>query len=247
MSDDAPTQLDATRCRNCGAELGGAFCAACGQRRALPLDAPRVLREGIGQFLDADNAWWTTLRELTLRPGPTVRRYVAGERKRFVNPIFYMLTVATVFLFAFHALGVDIGGVQGATVEASAGLQILMGAIGYLVLVAALPVAGLMRLALRGHTVGELYVLLIYGYAQVALFQVLMYAAGAADSSAAFAASRFASAAVYAWLFAGYFQWRLLRALGAGALVYFLLSASLIACGAVVLTARAVFERLFGG
>lgn len=246
MSDDAPTQLDASRCRNCGAELSGPFCAACGQKRVAPLAVPRLLREGFSQFLDADNAWWTTLRELALRPGPTIRRYVAGERKRFVNPIFYMLTVATVFLLAYDALGVDIGAAQGATLEASAGLQFMMSAIGYLVLVAALPVAWLMTLVLRGRTVGELYVLLVYGYAQVAVAQVLMYAAGAGDSAAGFAASRFASAAVYAWVFAGYFDWRLLRALGAGALVYALLIVALSACGAVLLTARAVIERIFG-
>ena len=246
MTEEPPTQLDATRCANCAAPLTGAYCAACGQKRAAPLDAPRVLREGIGQFLDADNAWWTTLRELTLRPGPTVRRYVAGERKRFVNPILYMLTVATLFLLAYDALGVDIGGVQGATLEASAEVQFLMGIIGYLVLVGALPVAALMRLVLRGRTVGELYVLLIYGYAQIALFQILMYAAGAADTAAAFAASRLASAAIYAWVFAGYFGWRPLRALAAGALVYALLLGSLMLCGGTLLAARGALERLFG-
>ena len=233
-------------CLNCGAPLGGEFCAACGQKRALPLDAPRVLRDGLGQLLDADNAWWTSLRELTLRPGPTIRRYVAGERRRFVNPVLYMLTVATVFLLAFHALEVDIGGVQGSTVEESARAQFLMGLIGYLVLVGALPVAALMRLVLRGRTVGELYVLLVYGYAQVALLQILMYAAGAADSSAAFAASRFASAAVYGWVFAGYFGWRPLRALGAAVAVYALLLGTFILCGAVVISARLALTPLLG-
>lgn len=246
MSDEPPTPFDAARCANCGAALSGRFCAACGQQRAATLDAPRVLREGLGQVLDADNAWWTTLRELTLRPGPTIRRYVAGERKRFVNPILYMLTVATLFLLAFHAIGVDLGGVQGSTAEQSADVQFLMGVIGYLVLVGALPVAWLMRLALRGRTVGELYVLLVYGYAQVALLQILLYAAGAGDSSAAFAASRFASAALYAWVLGGYFGWGTLRALGGGFLAYALLLGALLACGSALLSARMLLVRLFG-
>jgi len=246
MGHEPPTQLDAARYANCGTPLSDRFCAACGQARALPLDAPRVLRDGLGQLLDADNAWWTTLRELTLRPGPTIRRYVAGERRRFVNPILYMLTVATAFLLAFHALGVDIGSVQGATADEAANLGFLMGSIGYLVLVGALPVAALMRLILRERTVGELYVLLIYGYAQVALLQILLYAAGAADSSATFAASRLASAAVYSWVFAGYFGWSLLRAFVAGFAAYAVLMGALVVCGSALLTARQAFALAFG-
>jgi len=244
-------QRNATRdevgpCDNCGAPLAGEYCGACGQRRARRLDAARVLREGLGQVLDADNAWWTTLRELTLRPGPTVRRYVAGERKRFVNPILYMLSAATVFLVVFKGLGIDIGSVQGATADEAANLGFLMGAIGYLVLIGALPVAWAMTLVLRQQTTGELYVLLVYGYAQIALLQSLLYALGAADSAAAFAASRLASAFVYSWVLAGYFAWRPVRALLAGLLVYGALMVTLMGVGSGVIALRVVLAHLLG-
>lgn len=229
-------------CLNCGAPLTGRFCAACGQRRAAPLDAPRVLRDGLGQLLDVDNPWWTTLRELTLRPGPTIKRYVAGERKRFVNPIVYLLTAATLFLLVIEALGVDIGGVQAVSAAGAQNFAFLLRYVGFMVVIGALPVAWLMKLVLRGRTVGELYVLLVYGYAQLALLQALLYALGAADSAAAFAASRFASALFYGWVFAGYFGWRPVRAAIAGLVVYALLAGVLIACGSAVITARIVLS-----
>lgn len=243
---EPPTQLDPGRCANCSAALTGRFCSACGQRQALPLDAPRLLRDGLGQFLDADNAWWTTLRELSLRPGPTIRRYVAGERKRFVNPILYLLTTVTVFLLAINALHVDIGGVQAVPDERRADFEFLIRMVGYLVVVGALPVAWLMRLVLRGRTVGELYVLLVYGYAQLALLQTVFYALGAGDSAAAFAASRFGSALLFAWAFAGYFGWRPVRAVLAGLAVYTTLSAVLIGLGSALILAQHLLVRLIG-
>ena len=234
-------------CLNCGAALSGRFCAACGQKRAQPLDAPRVLRDGLGQLLDADNAWWTTLRELTLRPGPTIRRYVAGERKRFVNPVLYMLTMATAFLLAITALGVDLGGVQAVPEAGRANFELMIRSVGYLVIVGALPAAWLMQLVLRfalkqAHSIGALYVLLVYSYAQLALLQTILYGLGAADSAMAFAASRFVSALYFAWALGGYFGWRPVGAVIGGLLSYAMLMAVLIACGSVLIFLRIAFS-----
>lgn len=234
-------------CLNCGAPLGGAFCSACGQKRAAPLATPRVLREGLGKLLDADNAWWTTLRELSLRPGPTVRRYVAGERKRFVNPLLYLLTMATVMLLVTTALGVDIANVQAVAEENRGRFALVFRSIGYLALLGALPVAWAMRLVLRGkHTVGELYVLLLYSYAQLVLLQALMYALGAAATPATFIGSRLISALVFCWSFAGYFGWGPLRALFAGLLGYVALLAMLMTLGWCLIAASILWSRFVG-
>ena len=106
----------------------------------------------------------------------------------------------------------------------------------------ALPVAWLMTLLLRGRTVGELYVLLVYSYAQLALLQTVFYALGAANSAAGFAASRFGSAVLFAWVFAGYFDWRPVRAVVAGFVVYTTLSVGLIGLGSLLIFAH----RLLG-
>ncbi len=249
MSGPAPggPALDvATECRNCGAPLGGQpYCGRCGQRRARSLDLGRLVADGIGQLLSYDNTWWTTLRELTLRPGPMVRRYVAGERQRFVNPILYLVTAATVLLLAMRLLDADIGAVQAVAPDQRADFELVLHSIGYLAVLGALPVAAALRLALRGRTVGELYVLLAYGYGQLMLFQVLLYALGAASDLWVFYGSRVLSGLFFGWVFAGYFGWRPWRAVAAGLAVYAGMLATLIGCGWVLVAAKRVVERLF--
>jgi len=243
----APTPAGDGICRNCGAALGeGAFCASCGQKRARPLEVGRLLAEGANQVLSFENAWWTTLRELTLRPGAMVRRYVAGERQRFVNPILWLVTTATVLLLAMRLLDADIGAVQAVATEERADFELMLGAIGYLAVFGALAVAAAMRLVLRERSVGELYVLLVYGYGQLMLFQVLLYALGAASTLWAFYASRIVSGLFYAWVFAGYFGWGPVRAVPAGLAAYAGMVMTLMGCGWVMVAVLGLVERLTG-
>jgi hypothetical protein len=185
------------------------------------------------------------MRELTLRPGAMVRRYVAGERKRFVNPILYMVTMATVLLAALNLLEIDLGLVQAVDASQREGFQMMVHAIGYLAVVVALPLAWAMRLVLRQGLVGEYYVLLIYAYAQLTVFQVLLYALGAASDPAYFMGSRFASALFFGWVFADYFdRRRVLAALG-GATAYFAMLALFILVGGAVVAAASAAVDLF--
>jgi hypothetical protein len=78
-------------CKDCGASLGGPFCHSCGQRAlAGRLRFADVGRWLVGKLLDADRGLLMTMRELTLRPGPTIQRYVDGQRTRFTNPFAYL-------------------------------------------------------------------------------------------------------------------------------------------------------------
>lgn len=86
MSDPA-----VAACKDCGASLVGPFCHACGQRAvAGRLRFADVGRWLVGKLLDADRGLLMTMRELTLRPGPTIQRYLDGQRTRFTNPFAYL-------------------------------------------------------------------------------------------------------------------------------------------------------------
>lgn len=91
----APVQ-PAETCRNCGATLTGAYCSACGQsahvHRSLRALAHDILH-GVFHF---EGKVWRTLPELVWRPGRLTRRYIDGERVRFVSPM--ALFLFTVFL-----------------------------------------------------------------------------------------------------------------------------------------------------
>ena len=90
-------------CRNCSAALSGAYCAQCGQvahfHRSLVSLGHDILH-GVFHF---EGKVWHTLPELFFHPGRLTRRYIGGERAKFVSPMaLYLVTVFLMFaVFAF--------------------------------------------------------------------------------------------------------------------------------------------------
>lgn len=65
-----------------------------------------VLRDTIEHFLSFESSLWRTLLGLTVRPGVIARAYVGGQRRRYFNPLKYLLVVAGV-LALLTWLGLD--------------------------------------------------------------------------------------------------------------------------------------------
>lgn len=78
-------------CLNCGTPLAGPYCAQCGQKSHVH----RSLRAFIGDFiagiLNFEGKFWRTLPMLAWRPGELTRRYIEGQRARFISPIALFL------------------------------------------------------------------------------------------------------------------------------------------------------------
>lgn len=83
--------------------MTGAFCAACGQpvhiHRSF-LSLGHDILHGVFHF---DTKLWRTLPELVFRPGRLTRRYIDGERAKFISPMaLYLLTVFLMYaVFSF--------------------------------------------------------------------------------------------------------------------------------------------------
>lgn len=91
-------------CLDCGAELTGRFCSACGQRRIDgPLRTTEIAGDLWSHVVDLDRGFLHTFVGLTLRPGTTAREYVDGKRKRHTPPFRYFL-ILTAAWFAFPSL-----------------------------------------------------------------------------------------------------------------------------------------------
>ncbi|WP_066798332.1 DUF3667 domain-containing protein [Sphingomonas soli] len=84
-------------CLNCGTALIGAHCHRCGQsghvHRSLGAIGHEILH-GVAHF---EGKLWRTLPLLAWWPGELTRRYVEGERARFVSPM-------ALFLFSIFAM-----------------------------------------------------------------------------------------------------------------------------------------------
>lgn len=95
-------------CRNCHQMVTGEFCSHCGQRRSDTLDGRQAVRALAGATLDIEGPWRRTLIDLLLRPNILIRDYLAGARKRYVNPVLMLLLLITAFYMLSSVLGIDI-------------------------------------------------------------------------------------------------------------------------------------------
>ncbi|HEV2568204.1 DUF3667 domain-containing protein [Sphingomonas sp.] len=86
-------------CLNCGEKLTGSYCAACGQSAHIHRSFGAVWHELMHGVLHMDGKIWRTLPELAFRPGILTRRYIAGERAKFVSP-FALFLFSALLLYA---------------------------------------------------------------------------------------------------------------------------------------------------
>ena len=90
------------RCENCGTELQGEFCHACGQSVHNPIrHAAHAVEEFFEAFWHLDGRVFRTLRDL-MSPGRVAINYLAGHRARYIAPLrlFVILSLLTFFIGA---------------------------------------------------------------------------------------------------------------------------------------------------
>jgi hypothetical protein len=91
-------------CANCGADLAGEFCAACGQRYEPHVHTVgHFAAEAFESISHADSRLWRTLWLLFARPGFLTREFFAGRRARYLPP-FRLYLVLSVILVVLSAL-----------------------------------------------------------------------------------------------------------------------------------------------
>ena len=108
----AHTAPPGTPCANCGVELLGPWCHACGQ---LGEDFHRSWIRLVGELVEGvfhmDGRLWRTLPDLVLRPGRLTRRYLDGHRAPHIPPLRLFLVVLLI-LFACGAISASFGPVN---------------------------------------------------------------------------------------------------------------------------------------
>ena len=112
--------IGAGACLNCGIELLGGHCHGCGQ----PAHVHRTLgaighdiAHGVFHF---EGKIWRTLPMLAVKPGQLTRRYIHGERAKFVSPLALFLFSVFLMFAVFESVGGPINaGKSDAEREAS--------------------------------------------------------------------------------------------------------------------------------
>ncbi len=87
---------DQSECLNCGAILIGVHCHVCGQKAKTHRTLAAFGHDLLHSVFHFDGKIWRTLPMLAWNPGHLTRRYIHGERAKFVSPL--ALFLFTVFL-----------------------------------------------------------------------------------------------------------------------------------------------------
>ncbi len=102
-ADDGHTHE--TKCLNCGAQLLGGFCHECGQRAHVHRSLKGFFHDLLHGVLHFEGKIWRTLPKLIGNPGDLTRRYIDGERARFVSPIALFLFSVFLMFAVFTLIG----------------------------------------------------------------------------------------------------------------------------------------------
>jgi hypothetical protein len=87
-------------CLNCGAELHGTYCHACGQKAvSLHLGVHDFAHEATHEFLHLDGKILNTVKLLVFKPGQLTKEFVEGRRARYISPLRVYLTFSLLFFF----------------------------------------------------------------------------------------------------------------------------------------------------
>jgi len=100
---------DEVLCRNCGTTLtfpNPKYRAACGQETARhPPTVWEFIHEFITHYVALEGRLWHTLGLLFFRLGILTCRYLAGQKRRYVNPLRLYLTAGILFFIVVKLFG----------------------------------------------------------------------------------------------------------------------------------------------
>ena len=92
-------QKQIKKCTLCNGEFQGQFCSTCGKPQSLKrINGAYILTE-IGSVLNFEKGILFTVRELLLRPGQSVRKFIQEDRSYLVKPIVYIIICSLVYTF----------------------------------------------------------------------------------------------------------------------------------------------------
>ena len=92
-------------CLNCGTPLAGAFCHSCGQVAHIHRTLGAIGHDILHGVFHFEGRTWHTLPLLAWKPGDLTRRYVHGQRARFVSPLALFLFSVFLMFAVFHSVG----------------------------------------------------------------------------------------------------------------------------------------------
>ena len=107
VAKDGRTEDDS--CLNCGTRLVGPYCYACGQHGHVHRTLTAFAQDFMSGVLNFEGKILRTVPCLTWQPGVLTRRYIDGQRARYVSPLALFLFAVFFFFAVFQSFGAPGG------------------------------------------------------------------------------------------------------------------------------------------
>ena len=106
-------------CLNCGATRSGPFCQECGQSGHIHRNMMGLVHDILHGVFHFEGKIWNTVPMLAWHPGDLTRRYVHGERAKFVSPMAMFLFSVFLLFAAMNRLAMpDVSGAAAGMAKA---------------------------------------------------------------------------------------------------------------------------------
>ncbi len=96
-------------CTRCKSELQNSFCSNCGQARELTRINGQYILSEIGSVLNFNKGILFTIKELLLRPGLNIQKFILDDRNRLVKPIVYIIICSLTYTILQQLVGFEDG------------------------------------------------------------------------------------------------------------------------------------------
>jgi hypothetical protein len=90
-------QTDIGHCKKCNKNITGNFCSNCGNPNRLKRIDKNYITLEIGSVLNFDKGILYTIKELLIRPGATIRKFILEDRNRLVKPIIFIVLSSLIY------------------------------------------------------------------------------------------------------------------------------------------------------
>jgi hypothetical protein len=92
-------------CLNCGAEITGRYCSACGQENIEPKQTVwHLIHHFFSDVTHFDGKFFLTVKDLFAKPGFLSKEYMIGRRVSYLDPIRMYIFTSAIFFLIFFAL-----------------------------------------------------------------------------------------------------------------------------------------------
>ncbi len=93
-------------CTNCGNLIGGNYCEHCGQKAVTArVTLSSVAHDFIHALTHADKGFLLLVRNLVTKPGIVAREYVEGKRKKYFNPLSFLVITSAIHAYISYKTG----------------------------------------------------------------------------------------------------------------------------------------------